>query len=134
ATARRPREQIDHIVVIYADNRSFDHLYGLFPGAEGIAQAKPEQTTQLDRDGTPLPHLPPVWKPGTREPDPRFPRLPNAPFRLDAPPISLPPSVQIRSLVHRYYQNEDQIAGGRNNKFAAISDAGGLVMGYYDGS
>src|SRR5437870_11708149 len=67
----RGLDQIDHIVVIYAENRSFDHLYGLFPGAEGIAQAKPEQTTQLDRDGTPLPHLPPVWKPGTREPDPR---------------------------------------------------------------
>ena len=32
--------RIDNIVVIYAENRSFDHLYGLFPGAEGIAQAK----------------------------------------------------------------------------------------------
>ena len=32
-------ERIDHIVVIYAENRSFDHLYGSFPGAEGIADA-----------------------------------------------------------------------------------------------
>ena len=128
-------ERIEHVVVIYAENRSFDHLYGLFPGAEGIAQATAEQTTQVDRDDTPLPHLPPVWKQGTREPDPRFPqRLPNRPFRLDAPPMSLGPSVQIRNLVHRYYQNQEQIAGGRNNKYAAISDAGGLVMGYYDGS
>jgi len=128
-------QRIEHIVVIYAENRSFDHLYGLFPGADGIAQATPEQKTQLDLDGRPLPHLPPVWKPGTREPDPRFPMpLPNGPFRLDAPPINLPPSVQIRNLVHRYYQNQEQIAAGRNNKFAAISDAGGLVMGYYDGS
>ena len=29
-------QQIEHIVVIYAENRSFDHLYGMFPGAEGI--------------------------------------------------------------------------------------------------
>jgi acid phosphatase len=128
-------EKIEHIIVVYAENRSFDHLYGLFPGADGIAQATAGQTIQLDRDDKPLSYLPPVWKQGTREPDPRFPRqLPNAPFRLDAPPINLPPSVQIRNLVHRYYQNQAQIADGRNNKFAALSDAGGLVMGHYDGS
>src|SRR3989441_10975586 len=97
ATATTGRiDRLEHIVVIYAENRSFDHLYGLFPGADGVAQATAEQQTQLDRDDRPLAHLPPVWKPGTREPDPRFPReLPNGPFRLDAPPINLPPSVEI---------------------------------------
>src|SRR5437899_7889910 len=108
--------RIEHIVVIYAENRSFDHLYGLFPGAEGLAQATAEQKTQLDHDGAPLPHLPTIWKPGTHEADPRFPaQLPNGPFRLDVPPINLAPSVQIRNLVHRYYQNQEQIAEGRNN-------------------
>src|SRR2546425_5325097 len=88
-------ERIETIVVIYAENRSFDHLYGLFPGANGIAKATPEQMTQVDLDGAPFAALPPVWKPGTREPDPRFPReLPNRPFRIDALPINLPPSVQ----------------------------------------
>ncbi len=128
-------DAIEHVVVIYPENRSFDHLYGLFPGANGVAKATPEQITQVDHDGTPFAALPPVWKAGTLEPDPRFPRaLPNRPFRLDAPPISLPPSMQIRNLVHRYHQNIEQIADGRNNRFAAVSDAGGLVMGYYDGS
>ena len=128
-------EKIEHFVVIYAENRSFDHLYGLFPGANGITSAKPEQTQQVDHDGRFLDALPPVWKTGSNEPDPRFPAtLRNAPFRLDAPPINLPPTAQIRNLVHRYYQNIEQIAGGRNNRFAAVSDAGGLVMGYYDGS
>ena len=128
-------EKIEHVVVIYAENRSFDHLYGLFPGANGIARATIEQKTQVDHDGKPFRALPPVWKPGTREPDPRFPReLANGPFRLDAPPINLTPSMQIRNLVHRYYQNREQIADGRNNRYAALSDAGGLVMGYYDGS
>ncbi len=55
-------DAIEHIVVIYAENRSFDHFYGLFPGADGIANATPEQYTQVDHDGKPLPHLPPVWK------------------------------------------------------------------------
>ena len=66
-------ERIDYIVVIYAENRSFDHLYGLFPGAEGIAQATAEQKTQLDHDGRPLPHLPPVYEHG--KPDPHFPSV-----------------------------------------------------------
>ena len=42
--------------------------------------------------------------------------------------------MQIRNLVHRYYQNQEQISDGHNNKFAALSDAGALVMGHYDGS
>ena len=80
--------RIRNIVVIYAENRSFDHLYGLFPGAEGIADAKPEQFLQVDHDGKVLPHLPPVWM-ADGKPDSRLPqRLPNRPFRIDAPPIA----------------------------------------------
>ena len=56
-----PLSRVQSIVVIYAENRSFDHLYGLFPGAEGIANATAAQTTQLDFDDKPLPHLPAVW-------------------------------------------------------------------------
>jgi phospholipase C len=60
--------------------------------------------------------------------------VPNRPFRLDAPPYNLPLSQQVRSPVHKYYQNREQIDGGRNDRFAAVSDSGGYVMGYYDGS
>ena len=126
-------ESIDHIIVIYAENRSFDNLYGLFPGANGIANATAEQYTQVDYDGKPLPHLPPVWRGGA--PDPTFPKdLPNKPFRIDAPPVNLPLSVATRDLVHKFYQQQEQINGGRNDRFAEVSDAGGLAMGYYDGS
>jgi len=127
-------ERIQHIVVIYAENRSFDHLYGLFPGADGLASATPEQYAQVDHDGKALPHLPPVWK-LDGGPDPAFPQdLPNRPFRLDAPPINMPLSVRTRDLIHKFYPQQEQINGGLNNRFAEVSDAGGLVMGYYDGS
>jgi acid phosphatase len=124
---------VEHIVVIYAENRSFDNLYGLFPGANGIANATPSQFTQVDRDGKVLATLPPVWN--GKAPNPDFPTdLPNRPFRIDAPPVSQPLSVPTRDLVHRFYQNVEQINGGRNDRFVAASDAGGLAMGYYDGS
>src|SRR5262245_16362890 len=129
---------IEHVVVIYAENRSFDNLYGLFPGANGIESATPEQYTQVDYDGKVLPTLPPVWKtavPGTpTAPDAAFPtNLPNKPFRIDAPPINMPLSVATRDLIHKFYPQQEQINGGRNDRFAEVSDAGGLVMGYYDG-
>lgn len=43
-------------------------------------------------------------------------------------------SVLTRDLVHRFYNNQMQINGGKNDKYAAYSDAGGLSMGYFDGS
>ena len=52
---------IDTIVVIYAENRSFDSLFGSYPGANGLSRATAASSTQLDRDGSVLPHLPPVW-------------------------------------------------------------------------
>jgi acid phosphatase len=127
-----PLQGIGHVVVIYAENRSFDNLYGLFPGADGIKQATPEQYTQLDHNGKAFAYLPPIWASKTT---PLLDaKLPNQPFLMDAPPVNLPLSVQSRDLVHRFYQNQEQINGGLNNRFAAISDAGGLVMGHYDGS
>ncbi|MGZ8136015.1 MAG: alkaline phosphatase family protein, partial [Methylococcaceae bacterium] len=122
---------IEHIIVIYAENRSFDNLYGLFPGADGINQATPEQYTQLDHDGTPFEILPAIA--GKGHILAINVQLANRPFRIDAPPVNLAASVQSCDLVHRFYQNQEQINGGKNNKFAAISDGGGLAMGYYDG-
>src|SRR5258706_1280907 len=125
--------RIEHIVVIYAENRSFDHLYGLFPGVDGIASATPEQKTQLDHDGNPLPHLPPVYDGG--KPSPEFPQgLPNGPFRIDAPPTSRRMDEVLPSPIHAYYHNREQINGGKNNMFVAMSTAGAWAMGYFDGS
>ncbi|RVA21776.1 acid phosphatase, partial [Mesorhizobium sp. M7D.F.Ca.US.004.03.1.1] len=44
-------DNIDTVVVIYAENRSFDNLYGGFPGANGLANVSADQARQLDRDG-----------------------------------------------------------------------------------
>jgi acid phosphatase len=130
---REDLAKIEHVVVIYAENHSFDNLYGLFPGANGIANATAEQKTQLDHDGKPLPHLPPVYTQG--KPDARFPQaLSNAPFRIDAPPVSARTDQIVPSPIHNYYQSIEQINGGRNNMFVAMTTVGAWTMGYYDGS
>ena len=54
-------ENIANIVVIYAENRSFDNLYGSFPGANGLSGVTPAQYMQRDRDGSVLRELPPIW-------------------------------------------------------------------------
>ena len=140
-SARKGLEKIETIVVLYAENRSFDNLYGNFPGANGLADLAPEAARQLDRDGAVLPELPPVWgglTPRGVEPavdEAQTAHLPNAPFGIDDPAgLNTPLGVPTIDLVHRFYQNQMQIDGGRNDKFVAYGDSGALVMGHYDGS
>lgn len=127
--------QIKHVIVIYAENRSFDNLYGLFPGANGISEAMKNYAPQKDRDGSVLATLPPTWtSTGAADPTYATEKLPNKPFLIPATPGAWTPDKATRDLVHRFYNNQMQINGGKNDMFAAYSDAGGLSMGYYDGS
>src|SRR6185437_10099822 len=138
-SAQPDLNEISTVVVIYAENRSFDNLYGSFPGANGLSEAT--NTTQLDRDGTPLKELPPVWNGLTAKgvtpaiTQAQTEHLPNKPFAIDDPSgFNLPLSVVTHDLWHRFYQNQMQIDGGRNDRFVAYADSGALVIGHYDGS
>jgi acid phosphatase len=130
--------QIQTIVVIYAENRSFQNLYSHFPGATGLQEAL-AAAPQRDRDGSILPVLPPIWggltaagvKPVVTQAQTE--NMANAPFSLEAT-YKTGLDVVTRDLWHRFYQNQMQIHGGKNDMFAAWADSGGLVMGYYDGS
>ena len=134
-------DKIDTVVVIYAENRSFDNLYGSFPGANGLSKATASQARQLDRNGQPLAELPPAWggltAKGVTPPitEAQSAHLANAAFAIDdANGFAQSSSVITRDLWHRFYQEQMQIDGGKNDKFVAWADSGGLVMGHYDGS
>ncbi len=134
-------DQIENVVVIFAENRSFDNLYGHFPGADGIDQASPESVTQKDRDGTPLAELPPVWDGLTAKgftppvTQAETEHLANAVFAVDDPNgFNQPLTTITHDLWHRYYQNMMQIDGGKNDKFVAWADSGAMPMGVWDGS
>src|SRR5215510_12970539 len=113
--------RIQHVVVIYLENHSFDNLYGEFPGANGLANAS-ATSTQVDELGNPFATLP--QKAGSPFPT----TLANAPFDIEQ---YVPADMKIPDLVHRYYQEQQQIDGGKMDKFAQVSDAQGLSMGFY---
>ena len=80
------------------ENRSFDNIFGTFPGANGIANAG-DAAIQVDAAGKPLETLPPVIDSHHRPParDKRFPEnLPNKPFLTE----TYVPVDQNLSLIH----------------------------------
>jgi acid phosphatase len=149
-TTRALRTQVDTIVVIYAENRAFDNLFGSFPGARGLSEVidrngKPlaAYKPQVDRNGTVLPVLPPTWggvtSPGVRPvvTQQQSVGLPNAPYSIEhgftpQSQVTLSTATVTRDLWHRFYEHQMQIDGGKNDGYAAWSDAGGLALGYYD--
>jgi acid phosphatase len=130
-------DSIHTLVVIYAENRGFDNMYGSFPGANGVPANPP---VQKDRDGSTLPKLPQAWGGVTAAgftpaiTQAMSDNLANAPYGLEATYAGLDKTYITRDLYHRFFENQMQIHGGANDMFAAWADSGGLVMGHYDGS
>jgi acid phosphatase len=142
----RAVDNIQTVVVIYAENRSFDNLYSDFPGLDDPL-AKAAIAPQVDRDGkTVLPALPPVWG-GLTTAKAQFASgvpvvtramtegMANQPFSIN----DTYPGVDLKAvnadLWHNFYQNQMQIDGGKNDMFVAWADsAGGLVMGRFTGN
>ena len=147
-----PLSKIDHFVVIYEENHSFDNLYGGWEGVNGRASAVTSNTQQVDQNGNPYPCLPQldvniVALTGTCG-------LPNTWFLIDpiikptdttCPQLSAPFSKSngwlngtgrsggcTRDIVHRFYQEQYQLNGGAQNRYMVGSDAEGTVMGVYD--
>ena len=149
---------VKRIVVIYEENHSFDNLYGGWEGVNGLRRADAAHTTQVDQNGMPFACLaqndvnlttPPLGTACSSSSN-----FFNRPFLIDdfikptdktcpAPgvfaangvlkdsPGSLPGGCT-RDLVHRYYQEQYQLNGGKQNRYTAGSDAVGLTQGVYD--
>jgi len=146
--------RINHIVIVYEENHSFDNLYGSWEGVDGMLNASSTARMQVNQNGVPFsclkqndPNLtsPPlaVSCTDTTTGAAFTSHFPNAPFTIDdfIQPTSLTcpngvpggqPGGCTRDLVHRYYQEQYQLNGGRQNRYVTGSDAVGLSMGTYD--
>jgi phospholipase C len=135
--------QIDHFVVIYQENWSFDALYGLFPGANGLANATDAngnllaQYQQLDKNGSPISAI--TFGPGQIN----DPTIPDNATTLSPNPYDLnqyvPPDQKTSDIIHRFYTEQLQIGNGalqsgsgQSQKFVAWSDNPQPVFSYYD--
>jgi acid phosphatase len=136
---------VKHLVVIYMENHSFDNLYGKWEPVNGtpvngLSNADSAHTLQVAEGGGAYecllqdePNLiSPSPLPGTcvNTTGKSFSSaFVNAPFATDS---YIPTTSLTRDLVHRFYQEQYQLNGGRQNRYVTGSDAVGLSMGYYD--
>ena len=159
-----PLKRINHIVVIYEENHSFDNLYGSWEGVNGRSNADAAHTIQVGQSGTPYTCLlqndvnltsPPLTVECTDATTATTfaSHFINAPFQIDtyipatartcspsgaSPPFGLLPDPNnlpggcTRDLVHRFYQEQYQLDGGKQDRYVTGSDAVGLSMGFYD--
>jgi phospholipase C len=147
-------ERIGHIIVIYQENWSFDSLYGLFPGADGLAnsfgviaqadvKASPPYSALIYQTPSPLTGSPAVV-------DPQFPSAngklgwqANNSLPLPLIPYDFSDYVDVNVLtgdiIHRFYHEQLQIDNGALeprigdlDKFVTWSDNPGLVLSYLD--
>jgi acid phosphatase len=151
SAARAPKSklaQVNHIVVIYEENHSFDNLYGGWEKVDGLSSADAAHTTQVDQHGNALSCLP--------QDDVNLAAVdggcfPNRPYKIEStiapsdttcpkPGMSAPngvlkgqgdPGGCTRDLVHRFYQEQYQLDGGKKDRYTTGSDAVGLTMGTY---
>ena len=154
--ASNPQQGLDginHIVVIYEENHSFDNLYGGWEGVNGLANADRAHTTQLAQDGSTYTCLLQNDVSLLSPPLPAGCNFANQPFNIAAyipagartcpqpgvfAPNGLTPSPSnlpggcTRDIVHRFYQEQYQLNNGHQNLYVTGSDAVGLAMGYYD--
>ena len=161
-----PLRKINHIVVIYEENHSFDNLYGGWEGVNGRANADAAHTLQV---GQAVPHVayqcllqndvnltsPPlsVACTDTTTATTFTSHFVNAPFSIEqyipkdartcpqpgvfAPSGLLPSPANLpggctRDIVHRFYQEQYQLDGGKQDLYTTGSDAVGLTQGYYN--
>jgi phospholipase C len=139
---------IKHIIVIYQENWSFDSLYGLFPGANGLKNSSPTSLNQTDRfdvsiagqAGKPFPLVSgsaslttPPQPLNNGAIDTRFEAGLNTLLPFDVLKHStLAANDTTGDIVHRYWHEQSQIDHGTMDWFVTWSDNPGLVMSYFD--
>jgi phospholipase C len=149
---QKAMNDINHLVVIYQENHSFDNLYGTWEGVNGLSAATAAQKLQLNQAGAPfgcllqndvnLKALPATCNDAANGISSAFT---NAPFTIDnfvLPTDTTCPNGVLkgtgqsggctRDIVHRFYQEQYQLNGGAQNRYVVGSDAVGLAMGVFN--
>jgi phospholipase C len=123
-----PLNAIQHIVIIFLENHSFDNLFGSWPGAEGLASGT--IPPQVGPDGKPYTILPQYapYPAGVESLAGKM--IPNGVFDLTK--YSFQQGALVNDLLHRFYQEQYQINGGKMDSYVVYNDySAGQSMGYW---
>jgi phospholipase C len=135
------KQKVNHIIVIYQENWSFDALYGQFPGVNGLANSF-DTLPQLDKATGYTSYIYQTPQPLNGGPDLRFPPGNGQPA-LPLLPYDFTKYVSDTNItgdiIHRFYHQQLQIdngvlepANGSMDKFVTWSDNPGLVLSRID--
>jgi acid phosphatase len=171
--SRKELKKINHFVVVYEENHSFDNLYGGWEGVNGLSSPDvathvtqvnqagnaysclkqndanlqaPSPLTATCTDstaGTPggpfVSHFPNTWFTIDDYIKPSDTTCPQNPLLGFASPGGNgwlkgtgAPGGCTRDIVHRFYHEQYQLDGGKQDRYVTGSDAMGLAMGVYD--
>jgi phospholipase C len=103
-------EDVEHVVILMQENRSFDHYYGSLRGVQGFADPFP----------VPLPHSPVVWDQLDRE------GKINRPFHLDTKATA---ALKVDVLPHSWSDANEARRGGHWDGWIPAKTP--LTMGHY---
>ena len=117
---------IEHVVFVIQENRSFDHYFGRYPGVRGFD----DRSVRLrpGDDGTTV----------FRQPNPGHAPNPLLPFHINTDPAVGPTGECTHDIGHQWVEQHQCWDGGRLDGYVRthISDEGPifgpLTMGYYD--
>ena len=130
ASAAPAQGPYKHVIVIYQENWPFDGLYGKFAGANGLSDGA-AAIPQIDKvTGAPIATLPQPLIGSV--PDPNFAAVAGMPVGPYDASKYVSPAQLTGDLVHRFYQEQSQIDGGKMDKFMTWSDNPGLVFSTFD--
>ena len=126
-------------MVLFLENRSFDHLYGMFPGADGVDNAG-FAALQVTAEGRQFVTLPAVINNPlasvrvSRDPPLASIRASRSLGLPNGPIPRRPHAWACRErtgdpIGDRFYQEQEQIDDGRMDKFVAVSGAGAAANG-----
>lgn len=124
--------KVNHVVVIYQENWSYDSLYSQFPGSNGYTFGK--AVAQTDISGNPITVMPQAINNDVAPAvlDARFAAEAGTAVTFwDMKPY-VPDTAVTGDIVHRYYTEQLQINNGKMDQFLAWSDNPGLVLGGFD--
>jgi phospholipase C len=122
ATVTGTIQDVQHVVIVMQENRSFDHYFGTFKGARGFGDPRPIPLCRGDQ----VARVDPVW----HQPHGEAGAVRILPYPLHPKPVT--PAVCFGGLPHDWKTSHAAVNQGRNDSWAKVKSP--QSMAFYQGA